>query len=275
MRVRIKTIPRLAGRLFLSVCALLLATDALAASLVCSFADEQGKALRNVEIQLVNAGGEEPKYQRSGKNGRAIFGSVKAGVYELRAQLKDHVPLKWEVTISEDKELVLTLMSRKGFETLDQEAGQAINNREFDKAQGILQKLLAAYPEDAVLHHNLGRAYAGQLLEDKALAEAEKAARLDPQYSDAKSITELFMLRERGERALEIRDFAAAAEFFEKMIKLDPKNAEAYYGMALAYGHLENYQKALPAINRAVALDPQNNAYLKVKEILEGNARAK
>ncbi|MBZ5564993.1 MAG: tetratricopeptide repeat protein [Acidobacteriia bacterium] len=265
----------MAGSFFLSVCALLLATDGLAASLVCSFADEQGKALRNVAIQVVSAEGGEPRYQRSDKHGQAIFKSLKAGVYELRAQLKDHVPLRWEVTISEDKNLALTLMTGKGFETLDQEAGQAINNRDFNKAQGVLQKLVAAYPEDAVLHHGLGRAYAGQLQEDKALAEAEKAARLDSQYSDAKRITELFILRERGERALEGRDFAAAAEFFEKMIKLDPKDAEAYYGMALAYGHLENYQKALPAINRAVTLDPQNSAYLKVKEILEGNARAK
>lgn len=269
------SIPGSARSLFLSVWALLFAIDACAASLVCTFADEQGKALQNVETQLVAAGGGEPKYQKSEEDGRAIFRSLEAGVYELRAQLKDHVPLRWEVTISEDQKLALTLMTRKRFETLDHEAGQAINARDFTKAEGILQKLLAVYPEDAVLHDNLGRAYAGQLKEDKALAEAEKAARLYPQSSGSKRTIELFILRERGEKALKSRDLAAAAESFDKLVMLDPNNAEGYYGLALAYGHLENYKQALPAINRALALDPQNNAYLKVKEVLEKGAGAK
>lgn len=65
--------------------------------------------------------------------------------------------------------MALTLMATKELARLDQESVQAINNREYDKAIEILQRLLLAYPEDAVLHDNLARAYAGQLEEEKAL----------------------------------------------------------------------------------------------------------
>jgi tetratricopeptide (TPR) repeat protein len=272
MKARTPVIPRQGTNLFLFAWALLFAIEGRAASLVCNFADEQRKALRNVEVQLEASGSTQPVYQRSDKNGEAIFRGLKPGGYELRAQLKDHVPLRWEVTVAEDQKLALTLMTQKRFEALDQEAGQAINNRDFTKAQEILEKLLAAYPGDAVLHDNLGRAYAGQLQEEKALAEAEKAARLDPSYAGSKQTIEAFILRARGDKALGNREFAVAAELFGRLTKLDPKNADGYYGMALAYGHMENYKQALAAINSALALDPQNNAYLKVKEILQKGA---
>lgn len=54
-------------------------------------------------------------------------------------------------------------------------------------------------------------------------------------------------------------------------MKLDPKSAEGYYGMALADGHAGDFKKALPAIDKAVELDPRNDTYLKVKEILVNN----
>jgi tetratricopeptide (TPR) repeat protein len=251
------------------------ALEARNVSLVCKFTDQQGKALRNVESQLTLAGTEDHLYQKSDKNGRLSFRNLKTGSYELRAQLKDHVPLKLTVPMTDDRTMTFTLMTRDEFGALEQEAIQAVKAQEFSKAAAIFEKLLTAYPEDAALHDNLGRCYAGLLEEDKAFAEAEKAARLDPQFSNSKKDVESFILRGRGQKALQDKDFAAASRFFDQWIQLDPKNPEAYYGSALAYGHQDKFKEAIAAINRALELDPQNGSYLKVKAILERNASVK
>ena len=263
-----------ARSLLFSTVALLLAVNARAAALMCTFADEQGRVLRSVEVQLTLIGTELSQHEKSDKKGQVVFKNLSPGTYGLHAQLKDHVPLSRNVEVANDQTFSLTLMTRKGFDHLELEADHAINTGEFSKAAGILENLVAAYPLDPVLHDNLGRAYAGMLDEEKALAEARKAAQLDPRFSGSQMEIERFILRQQGQKALESRDFAKAAGLFERLAKLDPKNAEAYYGMALAYGHQQDYTKALPAIRKAIELDPQNDAYLKVKGILEANAHA-
>jgi len=79
--------------------------------------------------------------------------------------------------------------------------------------------------------------------------------------------------RGRGQLALRSSDYAAAAAAFEKWVQLDPKNAQAHYGLALAYGYQKKYTPALAAIDEALKLAPQNDSYLNVKYILEANTR--
>jgi Flp pilus assembly protein TadD len=261
--------------LFFWMITLCLLVDVRAISLNCTFVDDQGKALRNVEIRLTPVGAEAYQFKQTSKTGQADFRNLTAGSFELRAQLKEHMPLKREITISADQTLSLTLMTLKEFHGLEQKAEQAFNARDFSKALGIYEKLLATYPDDPTLHFNLARIYAALLQEDKAVAEVEKAGHLHPEFNDRKIEIERYVLLQQGQSALQSLDFKKAIDSFSKLISMDPKNAQAYYGLALAYGHQENYKEALGAINKALELDPQNKDYMNVKTILEKSAGSK
>lgn len=258
--------------LLISVLILWVAPYLQASSLVCRFADEEGKLLRDVQTQLTPAGKEEHQFQKSDKKGEAVFRDLKPGEFELLAQLKGHAPLKWSVQFSADQTLELTLMTQQGFERMDKEATDAINGQQYSKAVAILDKLLKAYPLDAQSHDHLARAYAGMGDEDKALAEAKEATQLDPHYSDSLLEIRRFILVTRGDKALRDLDFSKAADTFESLVKLAPQDAKAYYGLALAYGHQQKFEQALSAINKALELDPQNASYQQVKTILEAHA---
>jgi len=158
-----------------------------AASLVCHFADEHGKALRNVDSRLTPTGSETHQFGKSDNKGDTTFKHLNAGSYELLAQLKDHAPLKWTVQVSsEDQTLELMLMSAKAFIQMEKEVTDAINAQLYSKAVAMLDRPLKIYPQDPGLHDDLARAYAGMLEEQKALAEADKAAQLDPQFNGTK-----------------------------------------------------------------------------------------
>jgi tetratricopeptide (TPR) repeat protein len=258
--------------LCIAVAILLVGPPLRAASLVCRFSDEQGKVLSNVETQLTRDGSEKHLSQKSNKKGEAIFHDLTPGAFELRAQLKNHMPLKWSVQFSQEQTLELTLMTQDSFDRIDKEAADEINGAQFPKAAATLENLLKTYPMDAELHDHLALAYAGMGDEGKALAQGKEAAQLDPQFSDSPGGAERLLLLVRGDDALQNQDFPKAEEALASLVKIAPQDAKAYYGLALAYGHQEKFQLALPAINRAVELDPQNATYRQVKAVLEAHA---
>ena len=177
----------LTRNLLLLVLTLPMAPCSRAASLVCHFADEHGKALRNVDSRLTPTGSETHQFGKSDNKGDTTFKHLNAGSYELLAQLKDHAPLKWTVQVSsEDQTLELMLMSAKAFIQMEKEVTDAINAQLYSKAVAMLDRPLKIYPQDPGLHDDLARAYAGMLEEQKALAEADKAAQLDPQFNGTK-----------------------------------------------------------------------------------------
>jgi len=258
------------------LCSLCLAAESTRAStLRCKFSDEQGKVLRNVETRLTPVGTEDHHFRKSNKSGEVVFPDLRQGSYELMAQLKGFVSVKRDVGITGDQSVNQVLMTEKAFDRLESEALNAIKDEQFPKALSALQKLVTNYPDAAEIHFNLGLAYAGLQQEEKALTEAAKAAQLDPQFADSKDKVQGALLREQGQNALKKQDFTTAADAFEKWVKLDPKNDQAYYGLALAYGHQGKISEALAAANKALELSPKNDSYLSVKQILETKARKK
>src|SRR5208282_1717384 len=131
---------------------LLMAPCSRAASLICHFADEQGKALRNVESRLTPTGSEAHQFGKSDNKGDTTFKHLNAGSYELLAQLKDHAPLKWTVQVSsEDQTLELTLMSRKAYSQMEKEVADALDAQQYSKAVALLDRPLKIYPQDPEL----------------------------------------------------------------------------------------------------------------------------
>ena len=54
----------------------------------------------------------------------------------------------------------------------------------------------------------------------------------------------------------------AAIKFFQKVIELNPQRSGAYFAQGISYGQLEQFDKALPLINKAIEMEPQNGLYI-------------
>jgi tetratricopeptide (TPR) repeat protein len=207
-------------------------------SLIVTFVDETGSPLRNVEVQLSNLRTEKKLYQKSTKAGLASFSGLDfEGTYELRAQLEGFISITDQVKATGNQKLKKVLPSKHYFEMVENEALLNIKDHKYSSAIANLQKLLEIRSEDALLHDTLARAFAGSLDLDNALVEAEKAARLDPQFEPTKRELQLLVLRGLGEKSLEGHDFKKATDYFLTLTRLDPRMGDAYYGLSLAYGH--------------------------------------
>jgi predicted Zn-dependent protease len=99
--------------------------------------------------------------------------------------------------------------------------------RQFDKALDYYQKGLAANPNDASLHNNLGSLYADMGKVPEAQAEFQKAADLDPAGASRVYYNLGVTMYNKGKM-----DEAAAA--LKKATELDANYADAYYLLAQA-----------------------------------------
>ena len=249
-----------------------------AAPFLCTFVDKSGKPLRNVEARLRAVQREDatdlpPLFLKSDKDGIVEFPELLPGRYILDAQLRNYVPIKQGVTAGQDFSVRRTLLRKNEFEKIEQKAHRDLDDSEFlDAVQG-LEGLLKFYPEDALLHDNLARAYAGLDEEVKALAEARIAARLDPERFPAAELrVRKMLLSSRAEQALQGFDFDTAQDAFESLRELAPYDPVAYEGLALTYGHQGKIDQAMEAIKKAMELDPDNPQLFEIRRVLEGSA---
>ena len=104
------------------------------------------------------------------------------------------------------------------------------------------------------------------------LSVAEKRRRHDielsrpgsrSQMTDPKQVSKSFVAQ--GTRAYRNREFDRAMEEFDRATKVDPTNAVAWNGLALACYHRgSTMSRAMSAIARACELDKMNTKYLKL-----------
>ena len=54
----------------------------------------------------------------------------------------------------------------------------------------------------------------------------------------------------------------AAIKYFQQVIKLDPKRSGAYFEQGISYGQLGQFEKAIPLIDKAIEMEPENGLYI-------------
>ncbi|MBT8372253.1 MAG: tetratricopeptide repeat protein [Deltaproteobacteria bacterium] len=54
----------------------------------------------------------------------------------------------------------------------------------------------------------------------------------------------------------------AAIKYFQKVINKDPNRSDAYFEQGISYGQLQEFFKAIPLIDKALEMEPQNGLYL-------------
>jgi Predicted N-acetylglucosaminyl transferase len=123
-----------------------------------------------------------------------------------------------------------------------------------EAAINALEQATKLNPDLAEAHFQLGLAYALQESEDEALQKVTDEQ--TPEKSVKKGKTEEGVILTRSDKA-----FQAAAKAYEKIVKEDPKNAEAFYNLGRSYNKIQMDREAEKALRQAVKLKNDDSEY--------------
>src|SRR6476646_6222943 len=112
----------------------------------------------------------------------------------------------------------------------------------------LLDKLVAAYPNDERAHFNLGGYYFGQQDFAQAITHYKRATELAPDYSTAFNIL--------GYAYRQNDDNANAETAFKKYIDLIPNDPNPYDSLAELYLKMGRFDESITQYRKALAIDP-------------------
>jgi len=115
------------------------------------------------------------------------------------------------------------------------------------KQHELLEKLVAAYPNDERAHFNLGGYYFGQQDFSSAIQHYKKATEIAPNYSPAYNILG-YAYRQNG-------DYAKAEEAFKKYIQLIPNDPNPYDSLAELFLKMGKFDDAITQYRKALSID--------------------
>jgi tetratricopeptide (TPR) repeat protein len=247
----------------------------LAGKVNAKLVDQDKKAISNGQSKLVEKNSGKEYGAKMNNKGDGEFAKVEAGEYQLHGHADGHMMNKsdWITVGDKDVSVTLMLVSENFYRTNETEGNTALTQGRFAEAVQRYQELLALVPNEGILWSNLAKAYVGTREPQKAREAAQKAASLDPkQHGTLETQIKGWLSFEEGRQALEARDFPKAVEALTEAVSADPSSADAYYALALAYGHQKKYPEALKNIDAALKLKPDDAGFLEVKRILTHNA---
>ena len=155
--------------------------------------------------------------------------------------------------------------------------------KEFDKAEEILNQMIAKYPDEMQGYLWSARNASAKDPDSKlGIGKQKFTALIEKASSDSvKYATEIFdALRYLGYNALQSKSYDAAKAYYNRMANLDPKNKEmlmqAYSSMATLYMSMGEYGKASEFYSKILGLDPANaSAKSSIQWIIAQQASAK
>ena len=127
----------------------------------------------------------------------------------------------------------------------------------WDEAEKDYQKILAQNPKYPGIHFRIARILLskpnpGPDFKEQAKKELQQELEIDPSHAGAEYVL--------GEMARQAGDFDSAVQHFTKATKLDATFADAYLGLGTSLVTEKNYAAAIPPLEMAVKLQPDNPA---------------
>ena len=193
----------------------------------------------------------------AGRRDDALKALLQAQEYvpDNKRLLYDLGVLEDEMRLFVDADRTLTHLESLGsLDSLGPEVLYAIGRVKLDVGQlGTAEEKMVAYlklrPEDASAHYGLGRVYRQGLQFDKACAEFERSIELQPRQTEG--------YYELGDAELEEGRFTEAMANFRKTLQRNPKHGGALTDEGVVYFKQKQYDKALTALQQAVAAAPE------------------
>src|SRR5215212_11691914 len=147
------------------------------------------------------------------------------------------------------------------------QANEAGANANPTRQKEILDKLVAAYPNDERAHFNLGGYYFGQQDFAQAITHYKKATELAPDYSTAFNIL--------GYAYRQNEAFGDAENAFKKYIELIPNDPNPYDSYAELLLKMGRFDEAITQYNKALAIEPTFvNSYFGIAAALTYKGKA-
>ena len=134
------------------------------------------------------------------------------------------------------------------------ETNPTLKKEQLNAAIGHLRRSLEIHPTYKNPYLLLGNAYIYLENFEKAIEEYQNGLKLDPQFKDIK-VNIALAYREMGRiYGQQKNDMPKAIENLEKAVGYNPKDGQAYSNLGTCYGMTGQTQKAIDALERALAL---------------------
>lgn len=130
------------------------------------------------------------------------------------------------------------------YHKMNNEALEAIDNGEINKAIGLLEEAIKLDPDASTAYNSLGYAYIEKEEYKKAIEELNKAIEISPDYAYAFS--------NLGNAYISLNDIEKAEQAYLSSIEHDSKNSYAHYGLAIIYRDANNYDEAMKHYDFAI-----------------------
>lgn len=137
-----------------------------------------------------------------------------------------------------------------------------LKKKQLDEAAPVLEEVVALDPEDVAALQELANCYV-------QMGEKEKAEEAMAKISSLGASSDPSMLYNLGAKAFNDKDFAKAAEYFEKTIAANDKFAEAYLQLGYCKLNLGDIPTALENLNKYLELKPEGPAADSARAIVQ------
>jgi tetratricopeptide (TPR) repeat protein len=125
-----------------------------------------------------------------------------------------------------------------------------LEEKQFQKAEGVLKELLKNNPEDVNILYNLGMCYTELNQTQQAIEMLNKCIELAPKHSNAYVALSFAYVKENN--------LPKAKEFLLKAIEIDPNNSYALKNLGGICGKLGDNVKALYFLKKSYDLNPDD-----------------
>ncbi len=122
-----------------------------------------------------------------------------------------------------------------------------------EKSLEYLQQWARLEPTHADAHYQLAIALSSTGKHKSALKTFDRVLKLAPQHKGA--------LWRKGSLLIKMKDYPGAVATLESLVKQENRNARVFYMLAIAYDGLDETDKAIAAIEQAIAIDPDEIKY--------------
>ena len=118
--------------------------------------------------------------------------------------------------------------------------------KQYDAAIDELKKVLAAKPDIAEVHYELGIIYKQRAMDDEAIDSFRHVLRLNPRDGD--------VYADLGEAQYHAHYYDDALGSFQRLIEIHPESPVSHYNLGMVYLMKDDYDPAIREFERALEL---------------------
>ena len=122
-----------------------------------------------------------------------------------------------------------------------------------DRSLGYLKEWAQLDPSNPDAYYQLGVALTASGNKKSALGAFDKVLKLSPKHKGA--------IFRKSSLQIKMKDFESAIKGLESLVKQVEDNPKVFYLLGIAYEGLENVDKAIEALQKAIELDPDEIKY--------------